>query len=269
MVGIATLKRANRVQESTATTGTGTITLAGASTQYQSFAAGVGSGNVTYTILSGNGTDWEVGNGVLSGSSLTRITGAVEESSNSGALINLSGTSTVFLGLASAYSTAGRTIKFNSTPIVSFGPSNFYPDVIPLPALVSGSRIRITAVIRRVSLSNIGVGLLNASGQGFAIFWQVDTNIVTYRMNIGSRSAIGAAGNTAAPYSDGPYLVHLEVTAFPSTGSCAGGGVDGLNSVKPAQDNTYNLTAGTWFACVCADNSSADVFSGATFLDAV
>lgn len=93
---------ADRVQETTATTGAGTITLAGASTQFQSFAAAVGNGNTCdYCILSGNGTDWETGNGTVStsgGNTLARTT--VYASSNSGAAISLSGTSTVFLTLS-------------------------------------------------------------------------------------------------------------------------------------------------------------------------
>src|SRR5688500_16826339 len=90
---------ADRVKETTVTTGTGTLSLLGAATQYQTFVAGVGSGHhCDYVLLSGNGTDWEVGEGtVTSGSpdSLSRTT--IYASSNSGNAISASGVSTVFL----------------------------------------------------------------------------------------------------------------------------------------------------------------------------
>jgi hypothetical protein len=86
---------ADRVQETTVTTGTGSITLAGAVVGFQAFSI-VGNGNTCYyTIVSG--TSWEVGIGTYSttGPSLARTT--VLSSSNAGGLITLSGTSTVFL----------------------------------------------------------------------------------------------------------------------------------------------------------------------------
>ena len=90
---------ADRVKETTATTGTGTINLAGAATQFQSFISAVGTGNqCNYCLLGGNGTDWEVGVGtVTSGSPNTLSRTNVLASSNSGSLISLTGTSTVFL----------------------------------------------------------------------------------------------------------------------------------------------------------------------------
>lgn len=92
---------ADRVQETTATTGTGTITLAGAVAQCQTFAAGVGTGNSTYyCLLSGDGTNWETGLGAVGGSGPYTLTrGAVISSSNSGSAISLTGTSTVFCDL--------------------------------------------------------------------------------------------------------------------------------------------------------------------------
>jgi hypothetical protein len=53
----------DRVKETTATTGTGTVTLAGASTGFQSFSV-IGDGNTTYYALV-SGTDWEVGIGTI------------------------------------------------------------------------------------------------------------------------------------------------------------------------------------------------------------
>jgi hypothetical protein len=86
----------DRVQETTSTTGTGTITLNGAVASFQSFSV-IGNGNTTYyTITSGNGLDWEVGIGTYTsaGSTLARTT--ILASSNSGNAISLTGTSTVF-----------------------------------------------------------------------------------------------------------------------------------------------------------------------------
>lgn len=88
---------ADRVQETTTTTGTGTLTLAGAAMQYQSFNAGIGSGNVTYYgLLDANGTAWETGIGTMT-SSTTLARTTILESSNSNAAISLStGTHTVY-----------------------------------------------------------------------------------------------------------------------------------------------------------------------------
>jgi len=88
----------DRVQETTTTAGTGTVTLLGAVTGYQSFAV-VGNANTTYYCIAGLGTaEWEVGIGTytLSGTTLARTT--VLASSNSGSLVSFSaGTKSVFV----------------------------------------------------------------------------------------------------------------------------------------------------------------------------
>lgn len=85
---------ADRVQETTATTGTGTITLAGAVSGFQSFAT-IGNANTTYYCVT-SGTAWEVGIGTYtaSGTLLARTT--ILASSAAGAAITLAGTSNVF-----------------------------------------------------------------------------------------------------------------------------------------------------------------------------
>ena len=88
----------DRVKETTTTTGTGTVTLLGAATGFQSFSA-IGNANSTYyTIVAQTGTEWEVGVGTYtsSGTVLSRTT--VLSSSNSGSLVNFSaGTKDVFV----------------------------------------------------------------------------------------------------------------------------------------------------------------------------
>lgn len=86
---------ADRVQETTVTTGTGTITLAGAVTGFQTFAV-VGNGNTTYyTLISGS--NWESGVGTYSTSGPTLARTTILASSNAGSPITLSGTSNVFI----------------------------------------------------------------------------------------------------------------------------------------------------------------------------
>jgi hypothetical protein len=88
---------ADRVQDVTTTTGTGTVTLANTPpTGFQSFAV-IGNGNTTYYTIYG-GNDWEVGIGVYTavGTSLSRDT--VLSSSTGTSLINFgAGEKTVFV----------------------------------------------------------------------------------------------------------------------------------------------------------------------------
>jgi hypothetical protein len=89
------LALADRVQETTVTTGTGTITLAGAVTGFQSFSV-IGNGNTTYyTLISGS--NWESGVGTYSTTGPTLARTTILASSNAGSAITLSGTSNVFV----------------------------------------------------------------------------------------------------------------------------------------------------------------------------
>jgi hypothetical protein len=89
---------ADRVKETTTTTGSGTITLLGASTGYQSFAA-IGNANSTYYTIAGQtGSEWEVGIGTYTSSGTTLSRDTVLASSNSGLVVTFSaGTKDVFV----------------------------------------------------------------------------------------------------------------------------------------------------------------------------
>ena len=79
---------ADRVLETTTTTGTGTVTLAGAQTGYQSFAA-IGDGNSTYYAIVGT-SQWEVGIGTYTASGTTLSRTTVLASSSGGSLVDFS-----------------------------------------------------------------------------------------------------------------------------------------------------------------------------------
>lgn len=88
----------DRVQETTTTTGTGALTLAGAVTGFRAFSSVCANNDTAfYSIFSASGSEWEVGLGTWgTGNILTRTT--VINSSNAGAAVNLSaGTKTVIL----------------------------------------------------------------------------------------------------------------------------------------------------------------------------
>lgn len=86
----------NRAKMSTATTGTGTITLGSASTGYQTFAAaGVTDADVIRYVIE-DGNNWEIGEGTYTASGTT-LSRTVLESTNSDAAITLSGSAEVFI----------------------------------------------------------------------------------------------------------------------------------------------------------------------------
>ena len=76
----------DRVKETSTTTGTGTFTLAGASTGFQAFSV-IGDGNTTYYTIT-DGTDWEVGIGTYTSSGTTLSRDTILESSNAGSAVN-------------------------------------------------------------------------------------------------------------------------------------------------------------------------------------
>jgi len=92
----------DRVKETSTTTGTGTLNLAGAETGYESFVSGIGTGNTTYYAIELNSAnEFEVGIGTVTDASpdtLSRDT--VISSSNSDSKVNFSaGTKNVFCTL--------------------------------------------------------------------------------------------------------------------------------------------------------------------------
>ena len=102
---------ADRVKETTTTTGTGTVTLLGASTGFQSFAV-VGNTNTTYYTIAGQGTsEYEVGIGTYASAGPTLARTTILASSNANAAVNFSaGTKDVFVTYP-----AGKSINLDAS----------------------------------------------------------------------------------------------------------------------------------------------------------
>ena len=88
---------ADRVKETTTTTGTSDFALGGAVSGFQTFSAGVGNSNTTYYSVA-LGSAWEVGLGTLSSDGLTLARTTVLQSSNSDTKVSFaSGSKDVFV----------------------------------------------------------------------------------------------------------------------------------------------------------------------------
>jgi hypothetical protein len=177
---------ADRVKETTTTTGTGTVTLLGASAGFQSFAA-VGNGNTTYyTIAAQVGTEWEVGIGTYTSSGTTLARTTVLSSSNGGSAVNFSaGPKDVFVTYPSEYSvsstnnpgTAGQVLASNGVgvdPTWVAAPGPQAGGVIYENSLVISSNYTLTAGKNAMSVGPItissGFAVTVPSGQRWIVF---------------------------------------------------------------------------------------------------
>jgi len=116
----------DRIQETTTTTGTGTLTLGGAVAGFQSFSV-IGNGNTTYYAIV-YGTDFEVGIGTYTSSGTTLSRDTILSSSNSNNAVNFgSGTKNVFVTYPASKSVnlnSGNSLDLTGVPIVTSSNGN-------------------------------------------------------------------------------------------------------------------------------------------------
>jgi hypothetical protein len=116
----------DRVQETTTTTGTGTLTLNGAVTGFQSFSV-IGDGNTTYYAIV-YGSDFEIGIGTYTSSGTTLSRDTILSSSNSNNAVNFgSGTKNVFVTYPASKSVnldSSNNLDLTGVPIISSSNGN-------------------------------------------------------------------------------------------------------------------------------------------------
>jgi hypothetical protein len=168
---------ADRVKETSNTTGTGTFVLAGASTGFQSFAV-IGDGNTTYyTIQNPDTNEWEVGIGTYTSANTTVARTTILSSSNANAVVSFSaGIKDVFVtypanksvyedalnnvafpanvtidGSTTLGNTSGSTVVFNSASVSTPNNLNFDSNTLFIDA--ANNRVGIGGTAPRTDLS--------------------------------------------------------------------------------------------------------------------
>jgi len=179
----------DRVQETTATTGTGSITLAGAVAGYQSFAV-VGNTNTTFYCIVNN-TAWEVGIGTYSttGPTLARTT-VLSNSNGTTSPITLVGASNVFC-------------TYPSEKSVNLDASG---NVTPLGTIASGTWQGTT-----VGVAYGGTGVTTSTGANSNVLRDANSNITTNNV-LNGYTAVVSTGGTIVLTAASTYYQKLSGT---------------------------------------------------------
>ena len=163
---------ADRVRETTTTTGTGTITLGGAVGNFETFTANLSDGDTTYyAIVDANNSDFEVGLGTFTASGTTLARTTVIASSNSNSAVNLSsGSKDVFITLP-----ASKMVFQDASGNVTIpGDLTVSGDDITMGTNTSGNLL----IADGTNFNSIAVGSLSeiSSVAGDDVFLAVDTS---------------------------------------------------------------------------------------------
>ena len=237
---------ADRVRDTTTTTGTGTVTLSGtAPTGYQNFSV-IGNANTTYYTINA-GSQWEVGIGTYSSTGPTLARTTVLESSNANALVNFSaGTKDVFVTYPSdrAVTTDGvetltnKTINGSNNTITNVSLTTAVTGTLPVAnggtgvttstgttsVVLSNSPVLVTPTLGAASATSIANGLGAVGTPSYAFtgdlntgMWSPGTDTVAFSTNGAERMRITSAGNVGIGVSSPAGRLALAGTGSGST----------------------------------------------------
>ena len=200
----------DRVKETTTTTGTGTINLAGAASGFQSFVSGVGDGNTTYYAITDANGAWEVGLGTVTDGSpdtLARTTVLATSNGDTSAITLSSGTHTVF----STYP-AGKAVYLDASGNLSYTVdiSSDTNLAVTAPIVLTDDTLSLSASLNNLTDVTI-VGTDN-------LFIEVDGAAPSNSITSGE-SNIGIGRNALSNVSSGHYNIGIGENALLAQGA--------------------------------------------------
>lgn len=220
---------ANRVKDTTTTTGTGAITLSGtAPAGYQNFSV-IGNGNTTYyTIISG--TAWEVGIGTYTSAGTTLSRDTVLSSSAGGTTkISLTGTSDVFVTYP-----AERTVYSSGTTYNGIPDPGTSGNVVTSDGTSWTSKAPSTTTLTASGSISAGAPVIqNTDGTVSAVTGTVGSTLLgsIYSTSTNIFAASGPYGAAYDPYLDRFMTLFYYNNAYSvATGSVSGNGISVINA---------------------------------------
>jgi hypothetical protein len=263
-----TLALYDRVQETTTTAGTGTITLTGAVAGFQSFAV-VGNGNTCYyTIV--NSTAWEVGIGTYSttGPTLARTT-VLSNSNADTSPITLAGPSSVFLTYP-----AEKSVNLDADGVLVIGEPISYSDtdiIATFASTVAGYNQMILQNKSSATDASANFNVSNDTATDTTGFAELGINSSTFSNGAGAFNIPGAAYLASASTdlsigTYGAYNIHFatnssttdSMTIFNSGGISLGGygdpGIGNISANKFVPGYTAVASAGGTTTLTAASN---------------
>ena len=263
---------ADRVKETSTSTGTGNFTLAGAATGFQTFNSAIGVSNTTtYVITDATGAQWEVGLGTLSGST-TLVRTQVFSSSNAGSAVNFSaGTKTVFVSMSAApnnnntvFGTGAGFVPDtqSNTTVIGYGASSGGDGntAVGYQANASGSEALAIGINSTASaFASVAVGRTsNASNTGATAVGPGAAASAFQSTAVGNDASASATGALAAGYGANASSANGVVLGYASSGLASSAPYDNAVVVGSASNTLGGITIGS--------NSPGSGKNGATII---
>jgi hypothetical protein len=220
----------DRVKETSTTTGTGTLTLAGAVTGFETFSSAIGNANTTYyAIVNTTDGEFEVGLGTVGAGTLARTT--IISSSNSDSAVDFAaGTKNVFVTLPASKSvildSSGNIVANNGSNLTALNATQLTSGTVPdarFPATLPAAN---GSALTDLNASNLATGTI-PDARFPATLPAANGSALTAlnASNLASGTVPDARFPATLPAANGSALTDLNATAL-TTGTVANARLD-------------------------------------------